>query len=201
MKLFQTKRELCAYSALTSRNESAVRIVFRPADNGESLEFTLNANDPLAAFPLGERERADCINLYLTVTAEKKLRILNKYADTYYTKTDGLTFWDQINEPILAQIYIPYADATIDEMSLRVNTRDDVSYNTEEFEFRGEVEHTLDGFHAVAIECLPSVRVAEVTEVDGKYSVTAQLTLNGEDVQRAGVRLFAKSAKIGRAHV
>jgi hypothetical protein len=171
-----------------------VKIFFRAIDGGKSLEFTLNANDPLASLPIGKNERADCLNLYLSVTPDLKLRTINKYVETYDTKTDGVTYWAQIQEPILAQIYIPFADSNLDEISFRFNSFDDVGYDAKNFEFRGEVEHTLEGFHAVIEECLPSIRVASITDVDGKYSVIAQLTMNGQDVHRSGVRLFAKSA-------
>ena len=194
MKLFQTKRPLCAYSASTRREDNTVKIFFRAIDGGKSLEFTFNVDDPLASLPIGKNERTDCLNVYLSVTPDLKLRTINKYVETYDTKADGMSYWSQIQEPILAQIYIPFADSKLDEIAFRFNSFDDVGYEAKDFKFRGEVAHTLEGFHAVAEECLPSVRVVGVTEVDGKYSVTAQLTMNGQDVQRSGVRLFAKSA-------
>ncbi len=194
MKLFQTKRPLCAYSVSLVRSDSAVQITFDHYDGAGALSLSIDANNFMDSLPLGQREKADRLNLYLSVTADRRLRVVNKFAETYYSKADGMTYWAQLQEPILGQIYIPFANATIDEMALRFNTRNDIVFDPAAFDFRGEVEHTSEAFGNVGTECLPNLRVAEVEEADGIYTVTAQVTLNNADVAREGVRLFAQSA-------
>lgn len=193
MKLFQTIVPDCPWSAHIARDEEEIVIYFTEETRDGCLR--LNPEKLLEQFPVGERERADCVNFYIT-GKDKNLYLINKYADTYYTKADGHVFGEQLNQPIYGQVYIPFADSPLDEWAVRLNSNTDITFDRSLAVSVPTIPKTTEGFTSVVNEVLPALRVTRQSQPDenGKYQITVQVTLDGADMMRSGVRIFAKSA-------
>ena len=193
MKLFQTIVPDCPWSAHVARDEAEIVMYF--AEESRTNCLRLNPHTLLDQFPIGQRELADCVNFYIT-GKDGQLYLINKYAETYYTKVDGHVFGEQLNQPIYGQVYLPFADSPLDEWALRLNSNTDITFDRSLSTSVPTIAATTEGFTAVVNEVLPRLRINRQTgpNKEGKHQITVQVTLDGADMMRAGVRVFAKSA-------
>jgi hypothetical protein len=141
---------------------------------------------------VGRRELTEASNIYVLVDGEGNfVGLRQKMAQTYLTKASGFEYAKQNNVLIAAQIYVPFGDSPFSEWSLRVNFREDQAVTLENAQ---EVAPTLEAFHAFAYSQFPSLRIAGKALAAPGEKITVQLTHQGVDVAKAGVRIFAKTS-------
>lgn len=194
MKVFYTVYNDFPYAASVYKEDDSVVLDFTDV-NGSHRIIKYNASNFHTQFGTGEKEKADCLTWYLSVDENNNLHCLNKYAETMATKNNGFVYSRQSGVTTLAQVYIPYANAALEDWSVRVTTNTALTEaNGFDFVNTNYDATVLANFEAITLQSLPSLRVAnKITNQDGTFSVVVQLTLNGQDVQRSGVRILAKS--------
>ena len=193
MKLYKSVYDF-PYAASVEENDGVIMMSFKDAD-GNNIGVDFDSDTLFSKFFVGPKEISDCSNFYLNIDSSAgKLVLLNKYAETFATKNNGYVYGRQTGDYSLAQIYIPYANSGIEEWAVRVNSNAD-------FDATGNLDvdphiygRGLDEFEFIVGKSLPALRVSsKQSNADGTVSITVQLTKDGNDVQRSGVRVIAKS--------
>lgn len=196
MKVFDTRIEEFPFQASIVKDDSGVTIMFVNGEAEQSFGIKLDEETLINSPTIGSKELCDCMNIWVFVT-EQGVQLVSKYEETYFTKANGFTYSRAIQgyNTVGGQIYIPFKDAQVDEWSVRLNSKEPIMVDGD-FELHPEVlSPTLDTFHEVVAEALPSIEVvSSVPQNDGTIKVTAQVTLNGNPVNRAGVKIYAKSS-------
>lgn len=195
MKVFDTRIEQFPFKARVQKDEDGTTVQFIDEANqvayGFKLDGCLDNSDTV-----GSRELCDCMNLYIFIT-DNGIKLVSKYEDTYFTKANGFIYSRVIDakQTIGGQIYVPFKDAGVDEWSLRLNSNEPIDIEGD-VDLHPEVfPATLETFHDVVQACLPSLSVVSVTpQAGGANKVLVQVTLDGQPVQRSGVKVYAKSA-------
>lgn len=149
--------------------------------------FTLNtktfdfSNKPLASKELSARD-----NIYVLADADGVIQpFYNKMAASYFVKASGYSHIRTKNLVCIGQIYIPFADATIDECSVRITHGEELGYKSN-VEFTTDVTDFADFFETVS----PTLTASK--EADG--SIKVQITdSKGTPINKAGVKLYAKT--------
>lgn len=136
--------------------------------------------------PLAFKELAARDNVYVVADAQGMLEpFYNKMAESSLIKSSGYDHVRKKNKHVIGQIYIPFADSTIDEASARI------TYG-EELGFLCNVEFTRDveDFGAFFNEVSPTLVSEQVA--DGRIKV--QIVDNaGNPISKAGVKIYAKT--------
>lgn len=148
---------------------------------------------------LGASEFTDCTSIYFQISpdAANGVVVRSKMADSTVSKVGGGNYVKRLGTPVMAQLYIPFKDATLDECALRVNV------NTTEFPDPiidpsfGQPETvalTEEALTLFFVENMPGITEVETVSMPEGFSTKVQVTMNGQPVNREGVRLFIKGA-------
>jgi hypothetical protein len=136
-------------------------------------------------------------NIYITLDSDNNLSTpIFKMIETSQTKMGGMEFIKyKVDEKHVGQIYIPFKDSSDDEYAIRLNiNEEDVSKLLELVPDAVEVENTEEAFKDFYYANSPRLKVINTSKAGDWTKIKVQLTLNGNDVSKEGVRIFAKSA-------
>jgi hypothetical protein len=136
-------------------------------------------------------------NIYITLDSDNNLSTpIFKMIETSQTKMGGMEFIKyKVDEKHVGQIYIPFKDSSDDEYAIRLNiNEEDVSKLLELVPDAIEVENTEEAFKNFYYANSPRLKVINTSKAGDWTKIKVQLTLNGNDVSKEGVRIFAKSA-------
>jgi hypothetical protein len=135
-------------------------------------------------------------NIYITLDSNNNLaQPIFKMIETNQTKMGGMEFIKYKTNKIVGQIYIPFKDSSNDEYAIRLNIKEeDVSKLLELIPDAVEVEDTEEAFKEFYYENSPRLKVINTSKSGDWTKIKVQLTLNGNNVSKEGVRIFAKSA-------
>jgi hypothetical protein len=165
-------------------------------EEGISVQWSENAqlvtlNEAFVKQFIGKKELSEASNIYVLVDKTGAfLGLKQKMAQTFLSKSTGFEYARQNNVIIAAQIYVPFSDSPFSDWVFRFNLSD--SQDTP----AGAqiVEPTLQAFHDFAYAQFPSVRIKSTEQTANGTKIVVQLTREGVDVSKAGVRIFAKSS-------
>jgi hypothetical protein len=159
-----------------------------------SLELTANGLKEYLQSP--SRLISEGNNIYITLDKENNLaQPIFKMIETNPTKMGGLEFIKYKSNQIVGQIYIPFKDSSDDEYAIRLNIKEeDVSRFLELAPNATEVENTEEAFKEFYYANSPRLKVVNTSTAGDWTKIKVQLTLNGNNVSKEGVRIFAKSA-------
>ena len=136
-------------------------------------------------------------NIYLTLDKDSNLaQPIFKMIETNPTKMGGMEFIKyKINQKHVGQIYIPFKDSSDDEYGIRLNIKEeDVSKLLELVPDAIQVENTEEAFKEFYYANSPRLKVVNTSSAGEWTKIKVQLTLNGNNVSKSDVRIFAKSA-------
>jgi hypothetical protein len=136
--------------------------------------------------PLGSKELSARDNIYILADENGIIQpFYNKMAESYATKDSGYKHILKQGKHTIGQIYIPFADATIDECSVRI------TYG-EEFGYKSNVEITeeVTDFGKFFDDVSPTLKATKESNGAIKVQVTDSL---GSPIKKAGVKLYAKT--------
>jgi hypothetical protein len=196
MKVFDTRIEEFPFQASIVKSDDGVTVLFTNEALEQSFGIKLDESTLQNLMTVSTKEFCDSMNLWIFVK-EDGVELVNKYEDTYFTKADGFVYSRAIraNQTVGGQIYIPFKNSTVDEWSVRLNSNAPIMVDGEFDVSEDVLSPTLDTFHDVVRQTLPSLNVVSVTpNSDGSNKVLVQVTLNGQAVPRSGVKVYAKSA-------
>lgn len=196
MKVFDTRIEEFPFQASIVKGDDGVTVIFTNSDLEQSFGIKLDESTLQNLMTVSTKEFCDSMNLWIFVK-EDGVELVNKYEDTYFTKADGYVYSRAIraNQTVGGQIYIPFKNSSVDEWAVRLNSNAPIMVDGD-FDLNEEVlSASLETFHDVVRQTLPSLEVLSVTPTgNGSNTVVVQVTLNGQAVARAGVKVYAKSA-------
>jgi len=160
-----------------------------------SLELTANGIKEYLQNPKVLLTDANII--YLTVNNDGDLnQPIFRTIETNQTKMGGDEFIKfKLNKITVGQIYIPFKDSSDEEYIVRLNIKDDdVSKLLEVIPDATEIERSTQGFKDFNSKVLPSLKIVSSSK-DGEWTkIKVQLTLDGNNLSKSDVRVFAKSA-------
>jgi hypothetical protein len=159
-----------------------------------SLELTANGLKKYLQSP--SRLISEGNNIYITLDKENNLaQPIFKMIETNPTKMGGVEFIKYKSSQIIGQIYIPFKDSSDDEYAIRLNIKEeDVSRFLELAPNATEVENTEEAFKEFYYANSPRLKVVNTSNAGEWTKIKVQLTLNGNNVSKGDVRIFAKSA-------
>lgn len=159
-----------------------------------SLELTANGIKEYLQSP--SRLISEGNNIYITLDKENNLaKPIFKMIETNPTKMGGMEFIKYKSSQIIGQIYIPFKDSSNDEYVIRLNIKEeDISKLLELVPNAVEVENTEEAFKEFYYANSPRLKVVNTSDAGEWTKIKVQLTLNGNDVSKSNVRIFAKSA-------
>jgi hypothetical protein len=153
----------------------------------EIQKFLQNAN----------RSLTEANIVYITIDNDGNLdQPIFKTIETNQTKLGGLEYITlKLNKKTVGQIYIPFEDSSDEEYAIRINLKEeDVSKLLEFSQDAIKVEPTNEEFKKIHESLLPKLKVINTSKSENWTKIKVQLTLNGNDVSKEGVRIFAKSS-------
>lgn len=159
-----------------------------------SLELTANGIKKYLQSP--SRLISEGNNIYITLDSNNNLaQPIFKMVETNPTKMGGVEFIKYKSSQIVGQIYIPFKDSSDDEYAIRLNVKDeDASKLLELIPNAVEVENTEEAFKEFYYANSPRLKVVNTSNAGEWTKIKVQLTLNGNNVSKGDVRIFAKSA-------
>lgn len=159
------------------------------AGSAEPLNIDITAAEIFAK--TAESSFKDCVTYYVCVagTNDDGYQIVNKFAETIYTKQTGHEFVRASGRYVPIQVYIPFEGSSLDGATVRVIAKNPATYNGAVVPASKEVECTAAAFTAFAWRTLP--RVSAPASASG--TVNVQLELNGEPLSKPGVKVYGKS--------
>jgi hypothetical protein len=186
MKLAFSKPEQFPFEARASFQDGTLHV-------GWNDSFVILTEDFVRSF-IGAKELSDATNIYiLTDNRGNFVALRSKMTQTYLTKQSGFEYAKQNQLVVVGQIYIPFADTPFNEWVLRLNFQPQQDLPAE-FSSAEEVGSTLQEFHNFAYKNFPSLRIVSQVDANGGKKILVQLTKEGVDVAKPGVRVFAKSS-------
>jgi hypothetical protein len=160
-----------------------------------SLGFSKNQIDNFLKLPNALSLESNLI--YVTIDEHGNLNLpIFRTIETNTTKISGLDYIKyNISKEVVAQIYIPFKNGSDDEYAIRLNIKEeDVSKLLELIPEATEIEGTGEGFKNLNSKVLPSLKIVSASK-DGEWTkIKVQLTLDGDNISKSDVRVFAKSA-------
>jgi len=159
-----------------------------------SLELTVNGLKKYLQSP--SRLISEGNNIYITLDSNGNINLpIFKMVETNPTKMGGMEFIKYKSSTIVGQIYIPFKDSSDDEYAIRLNIKEeDVSKLLELVPNAVEVENTEEAFKEFYYANSPRLKVVNTSTAGDWTKIKVQLTLNGNNVSKEDVRIFAKSA-------
>jgi hypothetical protein len=137
----------------------------------------------------GETSFKDC-STYYVVFANGGMSIVNKFAETFYTKQNGLQYIRSNNVTVPVQIYIPFASSDLSGATIRVSGPGVPTLGGEELDASKKVEATQEAF----TECLWKLVPRITAPATSASPVSVQVTLDGQPLRKAGVKVVCKTA-------
>jgi hypothetical protein len=160
-----------------------------------SLGFSKNKIDEFLKLPNSLLIESNLI--YITIDKNGNLNNpIFRTIETSLTKNNGLDYIRyNITEEVVGQIYLPFKDSSDDEYAIRLNIKEeDVSKLLELVPDAIEIDGTNDGFKNFNLKFLPSLKILSSYKEQDWTKIKIQLTLNGNNISKDGVRIFAKSS-------
>lgn len=159
-----------------------------------SLGFSKSNVDKLLQNP--QRLISEGNNIYLTLDTNNNLSTpIFKMIETYPTKMGGMEFIKYKSNKIVGQIYIPFKDSSEDEYVIRLNIKEeDVNKLLELVPDAIRVANTEEAFKEFYYANSPRLKVVNTSNAGEWTKIKVQLTLDGNNVSKRYVRIFAKSA-------
>jgi len=159
-----------------------------------SLELTANGLKEYLQSP--SRLISEANNIYITLDKENNLaQPIFKMVETNPTKMGGVEFIKYKSNQIVGQIYIPFKDSSDDEYAIRLNVKEeDTSKLLDLVPNAVEVDNTEEAFKEFYYSNSPRLKVVNTSNVGEWTKIKVQLTLDGNNVSKGDVRVFAKSA-------
>jgi hypothetical protein len=190
MKLFQTIDTTFSFLVSAQEIDGTYNLLFTDS-KGNMQGFSFTEENFLEQFPATDREKTDSMNIYLIATPAG-VKLINKYAESYYTNAPGSLLTRILGYPTVGQIYIPFANSPISDWAVRLNTISALT-PTGNFDLvEPAVDNSEQGFLTVINQMLPSLEIVEIVPATGDLiKCKLQLTLNGQAVLRAGVDVRA----------
>ena len=179
------------------KNEnSEIFIKFNDEIESEStLGLTKNSIDTYLDNP--SRLLTEGNNIYMCLNTDSKYlsKPVFKMVETYQTKMGGLEFIKYKLKNLIGQIYIPFKDSSDDEYTIRLNIKEEnVSKLLELVPNAVEVENTEEAFKEFYYANSPRLKIVNTSNAGDWTKIKVQLTLNGNNVSKSDVRIFAKSS-------
>lgn len=138
-------------------------------------------NKPLASKELSARD-----NIYILADSNGIIQpFYNKMAESYSTKSSGYNHINKQNKHAIGQIYIPFADATIDECSVRISYGNEFGY-----ESNVEITEEITDFNKFFNDVSPTLTATKKADGSIKVQITDSV---GTPINKAGVKLYAKT--------
>lgn len=162
-------------------NESAITFsTFKGEKKVHSRTFDFN-DKPLASKELSARD-----NIYVVADENGYIEpFYNKMADSFSTKASGYVHIINKNRYGIGQIYIPFADSSINDCSLRITYGEEYGYIS-----NVEINDEVNDFGTFFNDVSPTLTASK--EADG--SIKVQITdSKGTSIKKAGVKLYAKT--------
>jgi hypothetical protein len=159
------------------------KITFSTTKDGVAIcKKTFDFEDkPVALKELSARD-----NIYVIADSEGVIQpFYNKMAESYYTKSSGYDHIRKQNKFAIGQIYIPFADATIDECSVRITYGEEFGY-----ESNVEITEEVTDFGKFFNDVSPTLTATKESNGTIKVQITDSL---GAPIKKAGVKLYAKT--------
>lgn len=135
----------------------------------------------------GETSFKDFSTYYVTLVPNG-INIINKFAETFYTKQTGIQYIRANNMLVPVQIYVPFAASDLSEATIRVAGPGVPLLNGEKMSVDKEVPATQEAFTKCLWSLLPSI----VSPETSTSPINVQLTLNGLPLRRSGVGIVGK---------
>lgn len=190
--------------AYTISTDSRVKWrVFQHVETNEKTILTSEETLEGANLPINEtslRERMYSLrkldvanNIYVVREKDGTMTFIPKMPFTYFSKAGGVEFITAHlrNVPTIAQLYIPFADSPYSDWAMRINIKEDQEEEFLSFFPNAEkVEATQEAYADFYYNRQPGLRVV-FNDANG---VVVQLTKDGNDLAKEGVRIFAKSS-------
>ena len=179
--------------ANTIDNKTIISWSEQPSPMG-SLELTFDGIKRYLQSP--SRLLSDGNNIYIRLDKDGNLeQPIFKMIETYQTKMGGVEFIKYKSNQIVGQIYIPFKDSSDDEYAIRLNIKEeDVSKLLELVPNAVEVENTEEAFKEFYYANSPRLKVVNTSNAGDWTKIKVQLTLDGNNVSKSDVRIFAKSS-------
>lgn len=165
-------------------------------ESSEKSSIGLSAEEVKKYLQSPSRLISDGNNIYITIDGDGNLNLpIFKMIETYPTKMGGMEFIKYKSSKIVGQIYIPFKDSSNDEYAIRLNIKEeDVSKLLELVPNATEVENTEEAFKEFYYANSPRLKVVSTSNTGDWTKIKVQLTLDGNNVSKSDVRIFAKSS-------
>lgn len=137
----------------------------------------------------GESSFKDC-STYYVVFENGGFSVINKFAETFYTKQSGIEYIRAINKVVPVQIYIPFASNSLEGATVRVCGPGVPTLDGVPLDSSLEVPATQEAFTDLMWKLVPKVSAP----AESSSPVRAQLMLDGQPLQKAGVSIVAKTS-------
>ena len=139
----------------------------------------------------GETSIKDCSTYYVVLNRDGSgFNLVNKFAETFYTKQSGIQYIRSNNINVPMQIYIPFATSNLDEATLRVSGPGTITLDGEPLDESLVIPASQENF----TECLWSLVPRVSAPSQSASPVQVQLTLNGQPLRKAGVSIVGKTS-------
>ena len=136
--------------------------------------------------PLGLKELSARDNIYVTADAQGNIQpFYNKMAESYLIKASGYAHIRSKDLICIGQIYIPFANASMDDCSVRITYGAEFGYKSN-VEITEEVTDFGKFFETVS----PTLTASK--EADGSIKVQIADSV-GTPINKAGVKIYAKT--------
>jgi hypothetical protein len=135
--------------------------------------------------------------IYITVDSNGNLnKPIFKIIETNETKASGNEFIKyKLNTNHVGQIYIPFADSTHDDYAIRLNVdKESVENLLDLIPDAIEVKANQEDFKKIYSENSPSLKIIGTSNNGEWTKIKIQLTINGNNLAKEDVRIFAKSS-------
>lgn len=162
-------------------NDSSITFsTFKGEQKVNSRTFDFN-DKPLASKELSARD-----NIYVVADENGFIEpFYNKMANSFNTKASGYAHIRNKNKHGIGQIYIPFADSSIDDCSVRITYGEEHGYIS-----NIEINDEVTDFGKFFDDVSPTLTASK--EAGG--SIKVQLTdSKGTSIKKAGVKLYAKT--------
>lgn len=158
-------------------------VSFKTIKNGYTLsERTFDFSNK----PLGLKEVSARDNVYILADMDGIIQpFYNKMAESYATKSSGYAHICKQGKHAIGQIYIPFADATIDDCSVRITYGEEFGYVS-----NVEITEEVTDFGKFFNDVSPTLTATK----EGDHTIKVQVTDSlGAHIKKAGVKIYAKT--------
>lgn len=192
MKLAFSKPELFPFETNASFQDGGIKIQW--GHGSPSLESEVVLTEDFIRGYIGSKEFSEATNIYILAdNAGQFFALRAKMSESYLNKQSGFEYARQQKLVIIGQIYVPFNDTPFEDWVLRLNFKVDQELPSE-FAGAEEIGSTLQDFHAFAYKNFPALRTLSSVPVTNGAKITVQLTKDGVDIKKPGVRIFAKTS-------